>query len=97
MSRKRITSKELAKLAGVSSATISRAFSPDSRIGSATRDRILAAAREHGYQPNAIALGRSTLPKEEEAPAAEEQYKPVPSIQQTPCAFRTKVSRRQSI
>ena len=35
MSRKRITSKELAKLAGVSSATISRAFSPDSRIGSA--------------------------------------------------------------
>lgn len=55
MSRKRITSKELAKLAGVSSATISRAFSPDSRIGDATRTRILAAAREHGYQPNAIA------------------------------------------
>jgi DNA-binding LacI/PurR family transcriptional regulator len=55
MSRKRITSKELAKLAGVSSATISRAFSPDSRIGGATRDRILAVAREHGYQPNAIA------------------------------------------
>ena len=55
MSKKRITSKELAKLAGVSSATISRAFSPDSRIGAATRDRILAVAREHGYQPNAIA------------------------------------------
>ncbi|MFC5756042.1 MULTISPECIES: LacI family DNA-binding transcriptional regulator [unclassified Rhizobium] len=53
--RRRITSKELAKLAGVSSATISRAFSPDSRIGSATRDRILAVAREYGYQPNAIA------------------------------------------
>jgi small subunit ribosomal protein S2 len=29
---------------------------------------------------DAIALGRSTLPKEEEAPAAEEQYKPVPSL-----------------
>lgn len=55
MNKKRITSKELAKLAGVSSATISRAFSPDSRIGNATRERILAVAREHGYQPNAIA------------------------------------------
>jgi DNA-binding LacI/PurR family transcriptional regulator len=55
MNKKRITSKELAKLAGVSSATISRAFSPDSRIGNATRDRILSVAREHGYQPNAIA------------------------------------------
>ncbi|BCP52280.1 transcriptional regulator [Kaistia sp. 32K] len=55
MNKKRITSRELAKLAGVSSATISRAFSPDSRIGSATRDRILSVAREHGYQPNAIA------------------------------------------
>lgn len=29
---------------------------------------------------DAIALGRSTLPKEEETPAAEEQYKPVPSL-----------------
>ena len=28
---------------------------------------------------DAVLLGRSTLPKEEEAPAAEEQYKPVPS------------------
>ncbi|MDQ0470978.1 LacI family DNA-binding transcriptional regulator [Labrys wisconsinensis] len=55
MTKKRITSKDLAKLASVSSATISRAFSPDSRISRATRERILAAAREHGYQPNAIA------------------------------------------
>ncbi|MCX5496801.1 substrate-binding domain-containing protein [Kaistia dalseonensis] len=55
MNKKRITSKELAKLAGVSSATISRAFSPDSRIGSATRDRVLSIARQYDYQPNAIA------------------------------------------
>lgn len=55
MSRKRITSKELAELVGVSSATISRAFSPDARIGEETRSRILAAARKYGYQPNAIA------------------------------------------
>src|SRR4051812_47758354 len=55
MTRKKITSKELAKIAGVSSPTLSRAFSPHSRIGDRTRDRILAVAREHGYQPNAIA------------------------------------------
>jgi DNA-binding LacI/PurR family transcriptional regulator len=52
---KRITSKELAKLAGVSSATISRAFSSDSRISAATRNRILSIAQEHDYQPNALA------------------------------------------
>lgn len=52
---KRITSKELAKLAGVSSATISRAFSSDSRISAATRERILSIAQEHDYQPNALA------------------------------------------
>ncbi|GLS20436.1 transcriptional regulator [Labrys miyagiensis] len=52
---KRITSKELAKLAGVSAATISRAFSEETRISSATRRRILAIAEEHNYRPNAIA------------------------------------------
>jgi DNA-binding LacI/PurR family transcriptional regulator len=55
MTRKRMTSKELAKVAGVSSASISRAFSPEAPMKRATRDRILAVAREHGYQPNAIA------------------------------------------
>ncbi|AHK47258.1 putative transcriptional regulator PurR (plasmid) [Ensifer adhaerens OV14] len=52
---KRITSKQLAKLAGVSSATISRAFSSDARISAATRNRILSIAQEHDYQPNALA------------------------------------------
>ena len=51
----RITSKELAKLAGVSSATISRAFSADGRINEQTRVRVLAIAQQYGYQPNAIA------------------------------------------
>ena len=51
----RITSKELAKLVGVSSATISRAFSGDARISEQTRARVLAMAQQYGYQPNAIA------------------------------------------
>jgi DNA-binding LacI/PurR family transcriptional regulator len=53
--RKHITSVELAKLAGVSSATISRAFSPSARINEATRAHILSMAREYDYRPNAIA------------------------------------------
>ena len=52
---KRITSRELAKLAGVSSATISRAFSADARINRATRNRILSIAEQYDYHPNAIA------------------------------------------
>lgn len=52
---KRITSKEIAKLAGVSSSTISRAFSGDARISERTRKRIMSIADEHDYRPNAIA------------------------------------------
>jgi len=55
MQRKGLTSVELAKLAGVSSATISRAFTADSTIRPETRARILALADEHGYRPNAMA------------------------------------------
>ena len=53
--KERITSKELAKLVGVSSATISRAFSTNARINEQTRVRVLAMAQQYGYQPNAIA------------------------------------------
>jgi len=52
---KRITSKQIAKLAGVSSSTISRAFSGDTRISEPTRKRIMSLADEHDYRPNAIA------------------------------------------
>lgn len=55
MRSKGLTSVQLAKLAGVSSATISRAFTADSLIKPETRARILALADEHGYRPNAMA------------------------------------------
>ena len=55
MRRKGVTSIELARLAGVSSATISRAFSANSRISAVTRERVLLIAREHNYHPNAMA------------------------------------------
>lgn len=46
---------DLAKLAGVSSATVSRAFGNDARIKPETRTRILDLAKQHGFRPNAMA------------------------------------------
>jgi len=53
--RKGLTSLELAKMAGVSSATVSRAFTPESRIKPETRRRILELAETEGFRPNAMA------------------------------------------
>jgi DNA-binding LacI/PurR family transcriptional regulator len=53
--RKGLTSLELAKMAGVSSATVSRAFTTESRIKPETRRRILELAETHGFRPNAMA------------------------------------------
>jgi DNA-binding LacI/PurR family transcriptional regulator len=50
-----ITSRQLAKLLGVSQSAVSRAFTPNSSISPELRERILHGAREFGYQPNAIA------------------------------------------
>lgn len=45
----------IAETAGVSIATVSRAFNNSTRISDATRERILQIARDLGYQPNASA------------------------------------------
>ncbi|MDB5612967.1 MAG: LacI family transcriptional regulator [Devosia sp.] len=55
MRKKSLTSLDLAKLAGVSSATISRAFSASSSMRPETRTRIRALADEHGFRPNSMA------------------------------------------
>jgi LacI family transcriptional regulator len=56
---------EVAKLAGVSTATASRVVGEvDYPVSQATRERVLAAARELDYVPNALARGllKSTVP-----------------------------------
>ncbi|PZX16965.1 LacI family transcriptional regulator [Palleronia aestuarii] len=55
-----LTSRELAALIGVSQSAVSRAFTPGSSISSKLRARILGAAHEYGYQPNAIASMMTT-------------------------------------
>jgi DNA-binding LacI/PurR family transcriptional regulator len=47
--------KALATLAGVSESTVSRALADHPALAAATRDRIKALAREHGYRINPVA------------------------------------------
>jgi DNA-binding LacI/PurR family transcriptional regulator len=49
------TSKDVARLAGVSHTTVSRAFKPNSSIKSETYERIMRAAKQLHYTPNIIA------------------------------------------
>ncbi len=62
--RTRATSMEVARAAGVSQATVSRAFA-DGKVSAGVRARILAVANELNYRPNAVARsltrGRSQL------------------------------------
>lgn len=55
MPNNRVTSDDVALRAGVSRSTVSRAFSPGRPVQEETRQRILRAARELGYHPNALA------------------------------------------
>ena len=55
MRQKRSTSLDVANLAGVSAAAVSRAFTPGASIAPATKRRVMEAAKKLGYQPNVIA------------------------------------------
>lgn len=48
------TLADIARLAGLSTSTVSRALANNPAIKQDTRDRVAALAREHGYRPNAV-------------------------------------------
>ena len=52
---KSVTIKDIAKVAGVSYATVSRALSGSTEIGEETRERVLKICREMGYTTNYVA------------------------------------------
>jgi DNA-binding LacI/PurR family transcriptional regulator len=54
------TSYDVAQRAGVSQSAVSRCFRPGSSIAPKTRVKVLAAARDLGYHPNAMASGLIT-------------------------------------
>ncbi len=51
------TITDLARLAGVSPGTVSRALAGKSLVNTKTREKIEALAREHGFRPNQMASG----------------------------------------
>lgn len=59
-----MTLKEFAKLVGMSPTTVSRALNGHPEVNERTRARLVAAARQHGYQPNAharfLAMGHAS-------------------------------------
>jgi DNA-binding LacI/PurR family transcriptional regulator len=52
-----VTAEDVAKLAGVSRAAVSRTFSNNGSVARETREKILKAANELGYQVNFLAQG----------------------------------------
>lgn len=52
---KRATAEDVARVAGVSRATVSRAFTPSAYVAEKTRDKIVKAAESLGYRRNALA------------------------------------------
>ncbi|MFA6845398.1 MAG: LacI family DNA-binding transcriptional regulator [Sphaerochaetaceae bacterium] len=50
-----VTSRDIAKIAGVSQATVSRTFNCPDKVDSQTRGKILEVAKKMDYTPNAIA------------------------------------------
>lgn len=55
-----ITIKDIAKLAGVSYSTVSKALNDDPRIKPATKQKVLAVAEKHQYRKNMLARQLST-------------------------------------
>jgi DNA-binding LacI/PurR family transcriptional regulator len=58
--RRWVTSLEVAQLAGVSRSAVSRSFTPGASVADETRWRVLEAAEQLGYRPNAIARSLNT-------------------------------------
>lgn len=54
-----VSSVEVARLAGVSQAAVSRVFTPGASVSDEMRAKVMAAAKQLGYRPNAIARSLS--------------------------------------
>lgn len=55
MAAKKITSVEVAKLAGVSQSAVSRVFTPGASVSERTKEKVRSAAAKLGYRPNVLA------------------------------------------
>ncbi|OZA13415.1 MAG: LacI family transcriptional regulator [Rhodobacterales bacterium 17-64-5] len=60
MANEKVTSAQVAALAGVSQSAVSRVFTPGASASRKTAERVRAAAEALGYRPNALARGLIT-------------------------------------
>lgn len=60
MDRARLTSKDIARLAGVSQTTVSRVLRGESTVRPGTRDHVLGIIKSHNYHPSAAARSMKT-------------------------------------
>jgi len=60
MSQERVTSLDVAKLAGVSQSAVSRVFTPGASASAKTAEKVREAATQLGYHPNAMARAMIT-------------------------------------
>lgn len=58
--RTRVTSKDVARLAGVSQSAVSRVFTAGRSVSPKTREKVHACAEQLGYRPNVLARGLIT-------------------------------------
>lgn len=58
--KKRVTREDVAKLAGVSTATVSYVLNKSIKVKPSTQDRVLSAVKELGYRPDPIARSMVT-------------------------------------
>lgn len=59
--QRNVTASDVARYLGMSQSTVSRVFTPGASVSEETKRKVLGAARELGYRPNAIA--RSLITK----------------------------------
>lgn len=57
MENNQVSAMDVAKLANVSQSTVSRAFTPNASISKKAKDKVMKAAKELNYYPNALARG----------------------------------------
>jgi len=60
MTNDKITSADVARLAGVSQSAVSRVFTPGASASPKTMEKVRAAAQQLGYRPNVLARGLIT-------------------------------------
>ncbi|MEM8869685.1 MAG: LacI family DNA-binding transcriptional regulator [Pseudomonadota bacterium] len=60
MMAERITSFDVARLAGVSQSAVSRVFTPGASASATTRNKVMKAAEDLGYRPNTLARAMIT-------------------------------------